>query len=186
MLLFCVWFHIDIKILSPKQFLLNSRNKQTEELSRDVKNINSAYVKEIETLKSCIYHGDSLNNSFEIQGPKTVLKKCASSLQKMIPSNCFQYQVDGNDDNGTIDTEFTGDKCEKIFEREIDENTIKSNNDTIDKLVVNDEHHLYSCHTSSKTSSNVKNNKQKLNSDEIKLMSLLESVENSRLYQYRN
>lgn len=172
--------------MSPKQFLLNSRKKQTEELSREVKNINSAYVKEIETLKSCNFHGDTLNNSFDIQEPKKVLKKCASSLQKKKSSNCFRYQVDGDDDNGNVDTEFTGDKCEKIFEREIDINTMKSNNDIMDKMMAKDEHHLYSCRTSSKTSSNVKNNKQVLNSDEIKLMSLLESAEHSRLYQYRN
>lgn len=115
-----------------------------------------------------------MNNAFEIHKPKKVIKKYRSS-------NCFQHQVDGDDENGTIDTVFTGDKCKNTFEREIDENTLKSNNDIMDKVMVNDEHHLHSCHTSSNGK-----NEQVLNNDEIKLMSLLESVEHSRLYQYHN
>lgn len=182
-----VCFHIDFEMFCPpKQFLLNSRKNQTEELSREVKNINSAYVKEIETLKSCHFHGDSLKN------------KCTSSLQKMSPIKLIksnkkqrelssnQYKVDVNDANDISNIEYISDKCEKISEREIDESTMKSNNDIMEEVLLNDEQHLHRCRTSSKASSSVTKTEQVLNSDEIKLMSLLESVEHSRLYHYHN
>lgn len=172
---------------------MNSRKNQTEELSREVKNINSAYVKEIETLKSCHFHGDTFNNSFEILDPKKVIKKCASSLQKMSPIKLIksnkkqrelstnQYQVDVDDAKDISDIEHIADKCEKIFER-VDENTMKSNNDIMEEMLLNDKHQLHRCRTSSKASSSVNKTEQVLNSDEIKLMSLLESVEHSILY----
>ena len=85
-----------------------------------------------------------MNKYFEIQNPKKV-NKCTSS-------NCFQYQNDGDYDIGIIDTVCTGEKCENIFEKEIDESTMKSNSDIMDKIMLNDEYN-HSC----RTSSNAKN-----------------------------
>ena len=166
---------------------MSSRQIQTEELTRDVKNINSAYVKEIETMKGCHFQGD-----YERPESKKVYNKSAPFHHKMIPtklkklknklkSESSRYQIDGIDD--TVDAEFIGDKCEMIFDREIDKNTMKSNNDIMKEMVVNDDYLIHDCRTnsktSSKTSSNVKNKELILNSDEIKLMSLLGTVDDT-------
>ncbi|CAO1339851.1 unnamed protein product [Diamesa serratosioi] len=115
-------------------FLLFSRQIQTEELSRDVKNINLAYLKEIKKLKCCHFHGD-----YEAPEPKKIYKKS--------------------------------------------EPLLKSNNDIMKEVAVHDDHHVQGFGASSITNNNEKSMEFVFNNDEIKLMSLLENAEFSKLYQ---